>query len=97
MERVKRARPAVDARDVAGDESITATRIGIAANVVNRLFRKLALAWLELVWLELVWLELVRRFNGAVSMASLGEQSQEMCGSNGAAATRQKRFCDAFP
>jgi hypothetical protein len=39
-----RARPAVDAREVAGEESITAKRIGIAANIVNRSFRELALA-----------------------------------------------------
>jgi len=30
-------------------------------------------------------------------MVLSGEQSQEMCGSNGAAATRLKEFCDAFP
>jgi len=43
MERAMRARPAVDAREVAGEESITAKRIGIAANIVNRSFRELTL------------------------------------------------------
>jgi len=39
----------------------------------------------------------MRGFNWAIRMVLSGEQSQEMCGSNGAAATRLKEFCDAFP
>ena len=79
----------VAAREIAGEESIAATRIGIAADIANRPLREpVAACVLQLL--------LVRRLNGAVRMALLGGQSQEMCGVNGGAATRRRRFCDGF-
>jgi len=49
----------LDALDVAGDDSINATRIGIVANIVNLSARVLVLTAVPV---------LERRFNGAVGM-----------------------------
>jgi len=59
IERVVRVPPAPDALDVAGDDSINATRIGIVANIVNLSARVLVLTAVPV---------LERRFNGAVGM-----------------------------
>ena len=75
-------RRGAEAREVAGDASITAARIGSEARAEIRLAREM---------------RLVRRFDRAVFMASVDERSNEMCGQNGVPATRPGRFCDAFP
>src|SRR6185437_2774094 len=85
--RVRRALDALDAWDVAGSDSIAATRIATAPNIVNRSACRLAR----------VRLARVRRFNDAVGMESLGERTHEMCAPGGTSATRSRRFCGAFP
>src|SRR6185437_15307683 len=88
---------ALDAWDVAGSDSIAATRIATAPNIVNRSACRLALVRLALVRLARVRLARVRRFNDAVGMESLGERTHEMCAPGGTSATRSRRFCGAFP
>src|SRR6185437_9022132 len=100
--RVRRALDALDAWDVAGRDSIAATKIATAPNIVNRSACRLALVRLALVRLALVRLARVRlarvrRFNDAVGMDSLGERTHEMCAPGGTSATRSRRFCGAFP